>query len=344
MAEEWTERRQLSEGVEIPEVVVREAETIRWGILVFPGSPMMAFSSVIEPLRSANVIAGRPLYDWINVSPAGPVIEVSNGLRMAADYSADNAPSVDRLIVVAGPTLDAVERGAAVSWIRRESRRGSLIGGVSEGSFVLAEAGLLEGYSCTVHWRIQSSFREAFPSVECRRDIFVIDRDRFTAAGGIGAFDMMLALIEADFGSTLAASVSEWFVHRRIAEAVNQETLSVRMRTGVRNARVVKAIEVMEQNIEEPLTSAELADRVGVSVDTLERAFKRETEHSVIHYYRTVRFRHAEDLLRSSSMSIGEIAVACGFSDSSSFARSYRAHTGVSPRAHREQLRVARKA
>lgn len=333
-----------SRAAEMPDMSVRERETIRWGILVFPGSAMMAYSALIEPLRAANVISGRPLYDWVSVSPTAASIEVSNGLRIAADYTADSAPSVDRLVVVAGPQLEGSDRAAALSWIRRESRRGSMIGGVSEGPFILAGAGLLEGYSCTVHWRIQSSFREAFPSVECKRDIFVVDRDRFTAAGGIGAFDMMLNLIEADFGDALPAAVSEWFVHRRIPEAVNQEALSVRMRTGVRNPRVVRAIETMEQRIEEPLSSKALADRVGVSVDTLERAFKRETGRSVIQYYRSVRFRHAQDLLRSSSLSIGEIAVACGFGDSSSFARAYRAYAGLSPRVHRDQLRSARKA
>ena len=330
--------------VDMPDVAVRDAATVRWGILVFPGSPMMAYSALIEPLRAANVISGRDLYEWISVSPGGPWIEVSNGLRIAADFSVESAPSVDRLVVVAGPQTPDMERAAALSWIRRESRRGTMIGGVSEGSFILAEAGLLEGYSCTVHWRIQSSFREAFPSVDCRRDIFVVDRDRFTSAGGVGAFDMMLSLIEGDYGTTLPAAVSEWFVHRRIPEAVNQETLSVRMRTGVRNPRVVRAIELMEQNIEEPLASTDLADRVGVSVDTLERAFKRETDQSVIQYYRGIRFRHAQDLLRSSSLSIGEIAVACGFADSSSFARAYRTHVGFSPRVHRDHLRAARKA
>lgn len=332
------------QSASLPDTTFRAIDTIRWGVLVFPNSPMLAYSALIEPLRAANVISGHTLYDWVSVSPSGPWIDVSNGLKISADCSAEVAPSVDRLIVVAGPSRTGDERAAALSWIRREARRGSMIGGVSEGSFVLAEAGLLEGYSCTVHWRIQPSFREAFPTVDCRREIFVVDRDRATAAGGIGAFDMMLSLIEGDVGESLAGAISEWFVHRRLSETVGQETLSVRLRTGVRNPRVVRAIELMEQNIEEPLMSTSLADRLGVSVDTLERAFKRETNQSVIQYYRSVRFRHAQDLLRSSTLRIGEIAVACGFSDSSSFARSYRSYFGISPRAHRPQLKSAREA
>ncbi len=325
-------------NVEMPDVHIENPRTRRWGILVLPNFPMLAYSSLIEPLRAANTVTGLPLYEWITVSPFGRIPKSSSGLGIVVDSVAEDAPSVDRLVVVSGVDAHEYNSQSAYSWIRRELRRGATIGAVSDGAFFLARAGLLDGYRCTLHWRVQSSFREAFPHIECSRDLFVIDRDRFSAAGGVSTLDMMLAIIEADYGPDLALAVSEWFLHSRIRTADQPELLSIRLRTGVRDGRVLQTIVDMEQNVEEPLSAEDLADRVGVSVDTLERAFKRAVGQTTMHYYRSLRFRRARDLLEGSGLRISEIAVACGFSDSSSFARAYRTQFGVSPRQYRQRM------
>lgn len=323
--------------VEMPDVQIENPQTRRWGILVLPKFPMLAYSSLVEPLRAANTVTGLPLYEWTTVSPFGRIPKSSSGLGVVVDSLAEDAPTVDRLVVVSGVDAHEYISQPAYSWIRRELRRGAAIGAVSDGAFFLARAGLLDGYRCTLHWRVQSSFREAFPHIECSRDLFVIDRDRFTAAGGVSTLDMMLAIMEADYGPDLTLAVSEWFLHSRFRAADDRELLSIRLRTGVGDDRVLQAIVEMEQNIEEPLTADDLAQRVGVSVDTLERGFKRAVGQTTMHYYRGLRFRRARDLLEGSGLRISEIAVACGFSDSSSFARAYRTHFGVSPRQYRQR-------
>ncbi|MDW3204415.1 MAG: GlxA family transcriptional regulator [Alphaproteobacteria bacterium] len=323
--------------VEMPDVHVENPRTRRWGILVLPNFPMLAYSSLVEPLRAANTVTGLPLYEWITVSPFGRIPKSSSGLGVVVDSVAEEAPSVDRLVVVSGVDAHEYTSQPAYSWIRRELRRGAAIGAVSDGAFFLARAGLLDGYRCTLHWRVQSSFREAFPKIECSRDPFVIDRDRFSAAGGVSTLDMMLAMIEADYGPDLTLAVSEWFLHNRFRTSDDMDVLSIRLRTGVGDGRILQAIVEMEQNIEEPLPADELARRIGVSVDTLERGFKRAVGQTTMHYYRSLRFRRARDLLEGTALRISEIAVACGFSDSSSFARAYRTHFGVSPRQYRQR-------
>lgn len=309
-----------------------------WGILLLPRFPLMSFSSLVEALRAANSVAGRQIYRWTTVSPESHRLVSSSGMAVEADRTLASAPSVDRIIVVSGGGAQDYQSPAAYAWIRRELRRGSALGSASDGAYFLARAGLLDGYRCTIHWQSQSGFREAFPHIDCSRELFVIDRDRFSAAGGVATLDMALAILESEHGSDLAARVAEWFVHSRIRQAGDRELLSVRLRTGIENPRVLRAVAEMEQHIEEPLNAEELAARTGVSVDTLERDFKRELGQTTIQYYRSLRFRHARDLLRGASMRISEIAVACGFSDSSSFARAYRAFFGVSPREDRHPM------
>lgn len=317
------------------DIAVDPDRTLRWGILVLPQFPLLAYGAIVDSLRVANTVTGAPLYEWVTISAEGAYIEASCGLRFRADHLADDAPSVDRILVVSGVFAQEFSSPPALAWIRREMRRGASLGAVSDGAFFLARAGLLEGYQCTVHWIVQSSFREAFPEIECSRELYVIDRDRFTAAGGVGALDMMLGIFELDHGSDVALAVAEWFVHSRIRQAGDRELLSIRLRTGVRDERVLRAVTKMEQAIEEPVDARTLASGAGVSIDTLERAFKREFGQSAMQYYRMLRLRRARDLIEGSALRIGEIALACGFSDSSGFARAYRAHFGVSPREHR---------
>lgn len=321
---------------EMPNIPVANDRTIRWGILVLPNFPILAYSALVDPLRAANTITGMDLYDWTTVSPSGRIPKSSHGLGVVADCVAEDAPNVDRLVVVSGMDAHGYVSQPAYTWIRQELRRGAALGAVSDGAFFLARAGLLDGYRCTLHWRVQSSFREAFPHIECSRELFELDRDRFTAAGGVSGLDMVLALIEKDHGRDLALAVAEWFVHSPIRQDEGREQPTILMRSGIRDNRVVQAIQEMESHIEEPLSAEMLADRIGVSADTLERAFKRSVGQTTMQYYRTLRFRRARDLLEGSGLRVSEIAVACGFSDSSSFARAYRTHFGVSPRQYRQ--------
>jgi transcriptional regulator GlxA family with amidase domain len=110
----------------------------------------------------------------------------------------------------------------------------------------------------------------------------VIDNDRFAAAGGIGALDMMLDLMEADYGRKLAAEVAEWFGHSRIRPAADRGLLSLRLRTGVDDERVLQAVRLMEKQADDKVSVADVARTLKISVDTLERDFERITEQSPV--------------------------------------------------------------
>lgn len=309
---------------------------ITFAVLVFDAFPMMAFSSVIEPLRAANILSGRDCYRWITVGAGDGPIQASNGVTITPDFGARRAPLVQRIVVCSGGDADHLVAEHAVAWIRKNLRAGGEIGAVADAAFFLARAGLLDGHACTLHWTSQPAFIEAFPEIDLKRDLYVIDRKRFTSAGGIGSLDMMLDIIARDYGAELAAGVAEWFVHSPLRSSVDRKMMPLRLRTGIRDELVLSAIAVMEEVVEERLRIADLAVRLGVSADKLERAFRAETGVSPGTYYRKLRLRRAADLLAHSSLPIRDVALACGFDNMSSFARAFRELNGRPPSAIRK--------
>src|SRR5438477_6227179 len=250
--------------------------TIRFAVLIFPGFPLMAFSAVIEPLRAANTISSRLLYEWTIVGPDEATIIASNGIAVTPHYAASRAPEADYIVVCSGGDADRLTARKPLSWIRRNLRLGAHIGSVADGAFYLARAGLLDGYACTLHWQSQPAFAEAFPHIDLSRRIFIIDRTRFTSAGGIGAFDMMLDLIGSHHGEWLSRQVAEWFVHDRIRASADRERLQLRLRTGIRDDLVLNAVALMEKYEEKGESVSTIAKQLGVSVARLSRAFKDE--------------------------------------------------------------------
>ncbi|RUV00947.1 GlxA family transcriptional regulator [Mesorhizobium sp. M6A.T.Cr.TU.017.01.1.1] len=310
---------------------------LTFAILVFPGFPMMAFSSVIEPLRAANVLAKKKCYRWIIVGAAEGPVEASNGVVIQPGFLAGDAPKVDRIVVCSGGNADHLVADDAVSWIRKSLRSGAHIGAVADAAFFLARAGLLDGHACTLHWTSQAAFTEAFPDIELRRDLYVIDRKRFTSAGGVGSLDMMLEIITSDYGAELAAGVAEWFVHSPLRSSVDRKLMPLRLRTGVQNELVLSAIAIMEDAVEERLWMAALAERLGVSSDKLERNFRSELSISPNGYYRRLRLKRAADLLAHSTLMVRDVALACGFASMSSFARAFREEHGHAPKVTRRR-------
>jgi len=307
--------------------------TITYGIVLFPNFPMMAFAALVEPLRAANQLAGRQVYDWAVVAQTRDPIVASNGFEITPRYCFADGPEVDRVVVCSGGDADRLSAPEAMFWVRAMLRRGAHLGAVADAAFVLARAGLWDGYRCTLHWTSQPAFAEAFPDVLLERSLFVIDRTRFSALGGIGSLDMQLALIEQDTDAGLAHAVADWFAHSVLRSPEQRQPMPLNLRTGIRDRLVLNCVAEMEARLEEPLSMPELAAHQGVSVDTLERAFRAELGVPPGKYHRRLRLGHGRALLEHSSMRIREVALACGYGDQAAFSRAFKAEFGVSPNA-----------
>src|SRR5260221_8644003 len=219
----------------------------------------MALAGAVERLGGANRLAGKDLYGWRILTVDGAPVEASNGMSLIAGGRLDGAADLPRLVVCAGfePQLhyDRALRAA----LRRVARAGGDLGAMDTGSFLLAWAGLLDGYKATTHWESLDSFREQFPVVDIENSLFVIDRNRLTCAGGTAALDMMLHLISVRHGHRLASPVSEQFIHAQIRDPHDRQRMEPRIRQGINHAGLARVIGLMEANLEEPLNSDKLS-------------------------------------------------------------------------------------
>jgi AraC family transcriptional regulator, glycine betaine-responsive activator len=297
---------------------------------------MIAFTAAIEPLRLANREAGVNLYEWRLYSADGLPVEASNGVRISVDYSFAQARDVDSVIVCAGVDVQTIDHRSLIAALRRLAKFGAAAGAVCTGAYVLAKAGLLSGYRLTIHWENLPGLRAEFPQLDVGEDLFEIDRDRFTCAGGTAAADMMLSLIARDHGHDLSASVSEQLIHHRIREAGERQRIDLHTRMGIAHPKLVRVVARMEQSIERPISMSALAASVALSNRQLERLFWKHFGHTPARHYLDIRLGHACQLLRQTAMPILAVAVASGFNSASHFSRSYVDHFGHSPSAERK--------
>ncbi|MEQ8442427.1 MAG: GlxA family transcriptional regulator [Alphaproteobacteria bacterium] len=304
--------------------------------VLIPNFSMIALSGVIEPMRLANRLSGKTLYTWETASRDGGAVVASNGFSFNADVSvAEVKQTPSNIILCSGIDAHIYKDNAVIGWMRRWAREGSHIGALCTGAHVLAHAGLLNGYRCTIHWENLDSFTEEFPELDVRAELFEVDRDRFTCAGGVSGLDMMLQEIARKHGQELAANVAEQFMHERMREGHDDQRLPLQARLRISHPKLIRAIAEMEHHTEEALSRDEIADRVGLSRRQLERLFRRYLNTSPARYYLRLRLNRAKTLLTQTTMPVTEVAFASGFTSASHFSKCYRDMFGRTPRAER---------
>ncbi len=303
--------------------------------LLLPGFSMIGFSAMVAPLRWANSLSEQPVYSWNVVSLNGKAIKSSDELSLLADHRVQETEQGSLFIVCAGLNPQALLSKRLLAVIRKFASMGQDIGAQDTGSYILAAAGVLDGYRATIHWENQESFRDAFPDVKLVEELFEIDRNRFSCSGGLSGLDMMLHLVKIQHGPKLAATISEKLIYVQGREGSSPQRLSLQSRYGTGNKKLLVSIEKMHLEIEQPLSISQLARNVQVSERELERLFKKYLQSTPVAFYRGLRLAHARTLLQQTTNSIAEISVRSGFGSSSHFSRSYRSHYGYPPSEER---------
>lgn len=313
-----------------------DAPAFHLGLLLVPGFALMSFASVIEPARGANRMSGKALYDWALYSAEGGEVLSNSGIGLQTQPLSDmRLENIDMLVVCAATQGELYRDLETEALLRRLQRHGIAIAAVSTGSFLLARAGLLKDRRCTVHWDYLDSFREAFPDYRLCDDLFVIDDGVVTCAGATAALDLILQMIKAHQGADLARSIAQQFLHGAIRASADDQR-DMRHRLGIANPVVLRAVTLMESTLEEPVPPHSLAAAVGVSQRQLERLCNRYLGCTPARYHMRLRLERARRMLRQTSLSIAEVAVACGFVALSHFAKAYRHQFGCRPRDDRQ--------
>jgi AraC family carnitine catabolism transcriptional activator len=306
--------------------------------LLLPQFSHLGLAAAIEPLFVANWLAQRSLFGWTLVSANGRAVAASNGMEMSVGGDLTFASDCRTVFVLASFDFQQVLRDRAVlAWLRRMARAGVEIGGIENGSLVMAEAGLLDGFEAAIHWDNFAGFQERYPAVRTLDQLYVRDRRRLTCAGAAAILDMMTAWIGWQGEPELACEVAEHLLLDQVRPAHAPQRQPGARSTATGDARVVAAQDLMRAHLEEPLDCKAIADRLGISLRQLERRFERQLGRSVVQEYLLLRLARAHQFLQQTELSVTDVSIACGFSSSTYFARLYRQTFGCSPSQDRRQ-------
>ena len=326
-----TRSRTVKEQRQVVEIGSAPAKPRRFVFVLLNDFTLLSFASAVEALRIANRMAGRDLYHWHLVAEDGNPVTCSAGTRFEVDGDLGELGRDDVVVICGGLDIQAATTKKLLSWMRREARKGLVVGGLCTAAFTMAKAGLLDGKRATIHWENADSFEEEFDEVTLTKSVFVVDGNRMTTAGGTSSIDLMLKLIADHHGEDLANSVADQLIYSSIRTDQDTQRLSVPTRIGVRHPKLSMVIQKMEANIEEPVSPAILSREVGMSTRQLERLFRRYLNRSPKRYYMELRLQKARNLLMQTDMSVINVALACGFSSPSHFSKCYRAHYDTTP-------------
>ena len=291
----------------------------RFVFVLIENFTLLSFSSALDALRIANRMSGKTLYEWTFIGENEGVVSCSAGTQFKLDNSLIELHRDDTVLLCGGTSIQEATTKKLIGWLRREARRGLTIGGLCTAAYPMAKAGLLDEKKATIHWENQDSFAEEFLEVELTKTVFVCDGNRYTTAGGTSSIDLLLKIIADEHGEELANAVADQMIYSSIRTDQDTQRLSVPTRIGVRHPKLSKVIQMMEINIEEPISPSILAKDVGMSTRQLERLFRRYLDRSPKRYYMELRLQKACYFLMESVMSVIYVALAFGFGSPSHF-------------------------
>jgi AraC family transcriptional regulator, glycine betaine-responsive activator len=314
-------------------VVLRKC---KYAFLTLPNYSLIAVANALEPLRMANRLVGRDVYDWSIISLDGNPADASSGLNLSPTGALEKLGAVDIVFVCGGINVREAVSPPLLAALRRLADRRVPLGALCTGGYALARAGLLDNFRATIHWENLSSLREEFPRVRISDQLFTIDRDRYTCSGGTAPLDLMLNLIQLKLGPRISQLVSEQFIVDRVRKDTDRQYVPLRAQIGISHRGLIRVAQLMEENIEKPLSLDKIAKATGLSRRQIERLFKRDLNCVPKRYYLEMRLKRARELLLQTAMPIMDITAACGFQSPPHFSKCYRSQFGYPPSAERK--------
>ena len=298
---------------------------------------MIPFSCAVETLRTANRLSESCLFEWQFFSSSGSFVESNIGISIPTQPLAE-ARDLETLIICASEDAQHFDDTATINLLRKMDKQGVNLGTVSWGSFILAKAGLLDHCRSTIHWESIPVLKEAYPQLEITFTLYEIDSNRFTCSGGTATLDMMLKLIENQHGRCLAQKISQYYHHDRIRSGIDSQQMAGRLDLAMNAPILIDVINVMEANIEIPLSLNAIAKRCNLSLRQIERLFHKHRNRTPSQFYLSLRLSHAKQLILNTNRSVIDISIASGFETQSYFSYSYHKLFGITPRGHRTKV------
>jgi AraC family carnitine catabolism transcriptional activator len=306
-------------------------------LVVAPKFSYLSLAILMDGLRVANRISLQPVFDWIVADVTGEPVASSSGLTVTPQARLADIAFAPVAIVMTAYEPEAACTPGLLAWLRRQDRRGSILGCVDTGALALARAGLVEGARIAVHPEVVQPFREEIGEAVLLDRRYAFDGRRLSSAGGFATMDMLLALIERIRGAGLARQVARTMMFET---APTEFTDAAFAAGGVSSLdpRLGRLVSLMQDHLEDPLALDALCARARVDPSTARRLFNKHIGEAPRAYYARLRLERARTLLRYSHLPVAEIAVAAGFSDTASFSHAFKRRYGLAPSRARHDV------
>ena len=292
-------------------------------LLVSAGEPdSLTWSGLVQPLRLAAKVLGP---ERLHVDVRSP------------DKFAGDAQRHWHLVLLVADEAEAGLRPANMRALAQRCRSAPCWGGVGAGVLWLAESGALNGVRTALPWSLYPDADAIADQALFTPHLYEIDGVRLTCCGGAASIDFALHLVGLLFGATVQAQVKEVLCVDRVRGPDERQRVALQARFGVLQPKLTEAVTLMEANIEEPLSTDEIAQLAGISRRQLERLFKQYLGSLPSRYYLELRLQRARQLLRDTNYSIVQVGLMCGFSSGSHFSTAFGALFGNTPREERQR-------
>lgn len=239
--------------------------------VLIPGFSLVTLGCALEPFRMTIERSRKPPFVYRTLGVRQREVAANDGLPIIADDVIGGEQAWDIIFIVSSLSAVDFRDAKLASWLRRMARAGVTLAPLGAATVLAAQLGLLDGYQCVTHWRLYREFLEDYPRVKLGRGVYSIDRKRLTSAGGFATMDLGLRIVSDIVEPRLAAEVAEIAMVSRIRPATENQRMSIQWRYGINDERLVRALDLMESNIEEPLDLAAIAQSAGLSIRQLER-------------------------------------------------------------------------
>ena len=310
---------------------------VKIGLYIIPPCSLFTLGSIQEPVLQANKLLGEDKYQFLYISDQkDKTIKIDDRMHINADFTVDDSPDLNMLMVISetGP-VNKIDIRIRKFMQRICSQSDVTLVGVDMGAFWVADAGLFREQPVTIHWQALDQFSESHHDLNITHHLFETSEQRLSCAGKATNIDLMLYLIEKNEDGELAAQIAEILCVDRIRLPDERQRIPLHNLGGETQPKLTLAMELMEQNTEEPLATDEIAELVNLSRRQLERLFKRYVGNMPAKYYLELRLKKARQLLLTSSKSIIQIGLSCGFSSGPHFSSAYKAFFEITPREER---------
>ena len=304
-------------------------------------------SSVTLPMElsmAAGQAAGQ-VFDADNhvslLSPEGGKITTSGGLTVETK-AIDSVGTLDLLVISAiwrDPRRVLTKHPSLVPFIRRIAESGAAIAAVGTGSFLLAETGLLRRKAATTHWFWFDEFAKRYPEIELRRDQLIVQSNNLYCAGSVNSIsDLLVYLMGGFYNPEVARRIENQF-SPEIRQRFRTTQLGSHMLQEHYDEIVMDLQLYMREKLRAPVSTIDFAGRYGLSERTLSRRFQRATGTTPWQFLLTLRMSEAATLLRTTNLSVTQVAAEVGITDSAHFARQFKKTNQLTPTQYRKAVR-----